>query len=488
MRQFTINVSDLAVCQRCPALLGYKVHRNEKNAWQVGIKGSGYAYGTMFHENISRVFFEIAAKSKHPLHDALAQALSTGESSALEDFVRENIFLPFIEKHSDEYSAGQILAAAQGVRVWVKAMSDFFSEIPSLKLNTLQTMGTVFHRPEQKLQSHYDFRGEGRLVIKGMYDALVFNPDRNEARLFEFKGYSKSDLSVPLSQSLIYAWLVYKHSGIIPSVEVIYLDEQERKPDIFDSASVREMIKAGLPKLFDAAFNTITLRRLPEIIRDITLCSVCKFRKTCIHDWHCKFTRRIGASLVNTLVFFMAAMMITAQVFFFSNLSQQNTIVQAQTLGHRLQFDYLLDESLRLLSEDASSWPSLPADKRASYTKLTPETITGGVLAELSIDVEIYSFYDHIRKTLINTDSNISVDCYNLNYTAINPYFNGDNWKLQSGRNIYKRIFPPMGEGYYLLRIYDKPENGKKALMYQVLIHKNSNKKPEVKSFMEVWF
>ena len=66
-----ISVSDLALCQRCPALLAYKIHRNEKSAWHVGINGSGYAYGTIFHENIAQVFFEGASNPNHELHSKI---------------------------------------------------------------------------------------------------------------------------------------------------------------------------------------------------------------------------------------------------------------------------------------------------------------------------------------------------------------------------------------------------------------------------------
>ena len=125
------TVSDLAVCQRCPALFGYKVHRHEKDAWLQGIKGRGDYYGSMFHKNIARVFFEAAADPFNPLHAALARAISGGRAE-LEEFVRENIFMPFVEKYSGRYTSGQIMAAAEGVRVWVKAMHEFFMEIPSL--------------------------------------------------------------------------------------------------------------------------------------------------------------------------------------------------------------------------------------------------------------------------------------------------------------------------------------------------------------------
>ena len=472
------TVSDLAVCQRCPALFGYKLHRHEKDAWRVGIHGSGNAYGSMFHKNIARVFFEAAADVRSMLHAQAVEAVSGGLAE-LEEFIRENIFMPFVAAHSDEYTPGQLMAAARGVKVWVRAMAEFFAEIPSLRKNPARTMSTVFLAPEQKLQGHYDFPNEGRLVVTGCYDALLFNPDKAEARLFEFKGYAKSDLAVPLSQSLLYAWLIWSFSGIVPSVEVIYLDEEDRKPDVFDPASVKEMMRAGLPGLFYAAFNTITLRRLPEIMRDKDLCGVCRFREGCASDWSGKFRRRLGASMVNVLVFFIAATMITTQVFFFSTLSAENTSVQMETLQHRFQFDYLLDEALKL--ED-SYWPHNQSGIKIIYDKDHP-TIPN----DLTYDDDFSALKHGDIITPANQD--MHVDFYDLNYIFVNGSYmpNSTTWENQSGRNIYKRIFPPMGAGWYLIRIYDEPVNGKRALMYQVLVQRIGNT-PVVKSFQEVWF
>ena len=51
LKECYINVSDAALCQRCPALLAYKIYRGFKDAWKVGINGNGHYYGTLFHKN-----------------------------------------------------------------------------------------------------------------------------------------------------------------------------------------------------------------------------------------------------------------------------------------------------------------------------------------------------------------------------------------------------------------------------------------------------
>ena len=278
-----MSASNLALCQRCPMLLAYTVHRREKDAWKVGISGSGWYYGSLFHKNIARVFFEAASDTSGRLHADIAGALSGGEA-ALGEVVREGIFMPFLERHSGECSTGQIIAIAKGITVWVRAMSEFFTLIPSLMASPEENMPAVFIPPEQRLQAFHDCP-EGRLVVTGCYDALLFNPDRAEARLFEFKGYHKSDLTVPLSQSLIYSWLVWKNTGVMPSVEIIYLDEEDKGPEVFSAEIVSDMVSACLPGLFRAAYGVMSMKRPQEMMRDRNLCAKCPFEARCVNDW-----------------------------------------------------------------------------------------------------------------------------------------------------------------------------------------------------------
>ena len=348
------TVSDIVLCQRCPALLAYSLHKGEKYAWTVGIKGKGSAYGSIFHKNIAQVFFEAASNPRNALHRKTAASIAGG-TETLEAMVRENIFLPFVASSSEGLTAGQVMAMARGVTVWVHAMSEFFSGIPSLLRWPEGNMQTVFIPPEQKLQACYSFHDGNRLMVTGCYDALMFNPDRAEARLFEFKGYMKSDIAVPLSQSLIYSWLIWKHTGIVPSVEIIYLDDEDRVPDVFSSESVMSMIKSGLPGLFFSAFNVIALRGIPEILRDDKLCSVCRFRRKCKDDWgNAGMRRRRGASLLNVMVFMLFAVMVTAQVFFFTTTSMEEIVEEREIMSYRLMLDELVEVGKEALEKTGS--------------------------------------------------------------------------------------------------------------------------------------
>ena len=274
MNGLSISVSDIAIAQRCPFLLAHKIHLDKKSAWRVGKKSNGAFYGSIFHQHIAKTFFKAASNPKSPLHKKLLTAVEGGWES-LSKFILTEIFFPFSKKESKNFKAEQILSIAQASDKLARAVDNFLE----------RNSAVHFALPEGKLQDHYVHQTKNKfekfqLLISGRYDAFIFNPAKNEARLFEFKGLKKTDLSVPLSQSLIYAWLIWKDTKILPSIEVIYLEE-ENFSNIFAPGIVKDLIINTLPDLFKAVYDVLTCRRRPMFLKDEELCSVCKFSKTC---------------------------------------------------------------------------------------------------------------------------------------------------------------------------------------------------------------
>ncbi|MBQ3449907.1 MAG: hypothetical protein IJG34_08455 [Synergistaceae bacterium] len=482
-----ISVSDLALCQKCPMLLAYKIHMGKKSAWRVGIHGNGNAYGSIFHRHISRVFFEAASEPYHPLHENITHAVSAG-GFELESIIRENIFMPFVEQNSERFTSGQIIAMAKGVTVWVKAMSEFFMSIPSLARYSESNMQLIFAEPEQRLKSHFDFH-DGRIYITGRYDALMFNPDRREERLFEFKGYMKSDITVPLSQSLIYSWLIWRDTGIIPSVEIIYLDEEDKQPDIFDSQSICSMMSPTLPELFYSAFNILTLRRKPEILQDKDICYSCKYRKTCRQDMTNLFmnSKRTGASLVNVLVFFLVALMITAQAFFFLSNSAESVAEEREMMQIQLKLDELVDEGkyalLHVVVPNETS-PCIGLISKDYHGAIYKIKISKDKYIEYGTDFYLFrdgrnnqdDEYDSKTKLWENTNHDAAV--FDLNYYFLcedDSKENDISGLAECMANItdeYVKIFPPLGKNYFLIRARVKLSTGN-YIMRQVVIKKD---------------
>ena len=495
------TVSDLSLCQRCPALFAYKILMKEKDAWRVGIEGNGYYYGSIFHEEIAEKFFSAASNPNNKFHKKILASCLQGAES-LKEFIRGNIFIPFIEKKSESLTSGQILSIAHAIEVWVEGMSIFFDK----------KLPPVFLPPEGKLQGCYEIQ-DAKLIINGRYDALIFNQKKAEARIFEFKGFKKSDITVPLSQSLIYSWLIEKTSGIIPSIEIIYLDEE--KPEIFSSEAVKDMI-SKLPNLFYSALNILLLRRMPEMLHDKNLCEVCKFQNTCRNDMNkiFKLKKHRGASMLSLLIFLFASVVITAQVFFFSNISASAVKEDRQILGIRLQLakiseevknNYIKTGKIRTYSnkpQDTSGGTiTFDTDIKASYASYKDLGNKKGSNSE----TDYKNFYEGasgtLPKTLINeiNNANISMDVFTLDYTYITPKVEFNNatkivYEKNNGtylqvKNNHKKIFAPMGSGYYLIRARKEFTDIGKVLMLQTLVSKDvSRGTVTTQSCEEIWY
>lgn len=93
----TISVSDLHLCQHCPRLFGYK-RKGAKNAWRIGLIGSGTLPSNHMH-NIAKTFF----KDVSGLNDLTKRADFIKTISCSSDTLEENIleflraryFIPF---------------------------------------------------------------------------------------------------------------------------------------------------------------------------------------------------------------------------------------------------------------------------------------------------------------------------------------------------------------------------------------------------------
>lgn len=283
-KHYYINVTNVALCQKCLRLAFYSIFLKRKTSF-IGLKSSGY-YGTIFHNKIAGRFFEAASNPEDSLHNKIIEAIKKGRNSFY-DLIRREIFYEFVSTDGKKYLTEQISALASGTEVWINAIWDFLLEIPSLLKSPENNMRTVFQKPEGNVQGTYKqiISGiETELTITGRYDALLFNPDKKQARLFEFKGYKKSDVTVPLSQSLIYAWLIHENTGIFPEIEIMHLSDLNAPIDRFSSLEVQKMIKSALPNLFEAACKVFFLNEVPAPAFDKNLCKSCKYKNSCVTD------------------------------------------------------------------------------------------------------------------------------------------------------------------------------------------------------------
>ena len=281
---FNATATGLHLCQRCPRLLAYQ-KKGEQDAWRVGIAGGKGFYGKIFHRHITGRFHADAASPKNPYRSELAMALQAGEAelkARLGMLIRTRYFTPFLLDKSQNLTADTVVALARATGFWVECLANFLSKVPSLLASPETRMGMVFHQPEKTLRLPYRYADGQKLWVSGRYDCLLFNPDAARAVVFEFKGFNNSDSTVELSQTLIYAWLIAKITGIVPAIKLIYLENE--KPLDVSPVDVKKMMN-NLPHLFDVGRQVLEKRLPLPVAPDSSLCENCPYDARCDKDW-----------------------------------------------------------------------------------------------------------------------------------------------------------------------------------------------------------
>lgn len=236
--------------------------------------------------------------------------------------------------------------------------------------------------------------------------------------------------------------------------------------------------------------------------------------------------RRVGASLLNVMIFMMFAVMITSQVFFFAKWSADSVAEQREIMMYRLRLDSLVEEAKDALKATESKEISHDTNLDENALKFTEfyDGPDSGAYRNRGTQVR---YHDDTKWEMPQAWTDEYGSTYNLTIHDLDYSFDASGWdrddwidKKYNGASSDKKVFaamPPLGvilkdsadnivlntigkpiyttvrNRFYLIRAYaELPENYYGAkLMYQVLVsrdEKSSPHKVDTLSFQEVWF
>ena len=239
-------------------------------------------------------------------------------------------------------------------------------------------------------------------------------------------------------------------------------------------------------------------------------------------------TKRRGASLINVMVFMMFAVMVTAQVFFFTKSSSDSLAEGREIMLYRLHLQSLVEEAKDALKETDSD-KEISHDGRLNdpSNKFTfSEFFAGHGTGSAQVYTQVIKKSDGALWTIDATLTNngkYKVSIHDLDYNFTPDGFNRSTWTDKENGygndNAHKKLFAAMpalsidvgnddAEGnhipeykitnrFYLIRAWTKlPENYYGAkLMYQVLVSRDEADSSsatyhniETLSFQEVWY
>ncbi|MDM8550103.1 DNA translocase FtsK [Desulfobacterales bacterium HSG2] len=285
------NVSEIHLCQRCPRLLAYQLC-GHKNAWRIGLAGTGTMPGKLFHDHIAAPFYKAMA-SESDIRKHLTLLMKSGKNLELGllALIEKHLFLPVMEQHSKKLGEVQIMQLGHGVELWNRFQAQFLDKILQHQKNeTDALLARTFHNPEELIIGIYDLGNDRKFQISGRYDALLFDVTGGEAVVMEFKGRKAGGrVDEDFLQLVLYCWLLRNKTGISPRGAVFYLEEDD-EPEVFYSAEDISNAMQNLSNLFQQVIDVqdavqekgnTTLPSSP----DPQLCEDCEFNPKCEQEW-----------------------------------------------------------------------------------------------------------------------------------------------------------------------------------------------------------
>ncbi|MDD1730133.1 MAG: PD-(D/E)XK nuclease family protein [Methanospirillum sp.] len=281
----TISVSDLHLCQHCPRLYGYKL-KGETNTWRIGLKGSGSLPSTHMHAIANKFFRDLSgngnSKRRAGFIDSLNWKGTTIEDNILE-FLRSEYLIPFLNEYHQQLSDDQITALALAMYRYGRWIASFLNPFINREEQPESIVNGVFQNSEVHISADYIFEDNQRITVTGRPDCLLYDMINCEPIVFELKGLKASDITRDLTQTSLYAWLVYRKTQMLPRIVVLYLEEDE--PEVTYSKDLTGCAIQNLPGLFSMARDVSRNRSDIPRAADRTLCEQCPYSPRCEHDF-----------------------------------------------------------------------------------------------------------------------------------------------------------------------------------------------------------
>jgi len=204
-------------------------------------------------------------------------------SSVFHRFVKEQYLIPFLEEYANTLPYERIEAFASACEQWIGYLNDFItpnlSEIP----DWLTLLQKIVHSSEYLMKSPYSFPDAEMMQISGRPDAILFDPKTKEAVVVEYKARKESDPLQDLAQTSLYSWLVHTSIGILPRVDILYLEEKQPLVRYFVPA-IQDIIE-NHPSLFQLARDILHGKRPVPQCTSPALCQICPYAHTCDGDF-----------------------------------------------------------------------------------------------------------------------------------------------------------------------------------------------------------
>ena len=282
----SLTATDIRVAVECPRLFYLSKKLGGKSLFLPPESSQGI--GTTFHK-LANQFVKLACQNSQfqQLFEADADNLKKEAiATQMEQLFYQLAFYPYFQDitQTDPGKAQPLFQVWQGLRGLIQRWAELLIK-NRYYYSATEVIGKTFIDPDPKLIQHQFTLADGtKQVVKGQFDNLIFDSDRQRLCVVEYKTYEPVDPSAQLAQVAVYSYLLWEKTKL-PVDSAIYCVLPEFKEYYYSWEQLETTVHQLIPPKLQQMQEWLTWEPgqpdPPPSTSQPHLCQICPQQEKC---------------------------------------------------------------------------------------------------------------------------------------------------------------------------------------------------------------
>jgi len=282
----SLTATDIRVAVECPRLFYLSKKLGGKSFFLP--PGSSQGIGTTFHK-LANQFVKVACQNGKfkQLFEAEAEQLKKEAiATQMEQLFYQLAFYPYFQEitKADPGKTQPLFQVWQGLRGLIQRWAELL--IKNRRYHSAaEVIGKTFIDPDPQLMQHQFTLPDGtKQVVKGQFDNLIVDSDRQRLCVVEYKTYEPVDPSAQLAQVAVYSYLLWEKTKL-PVDSAIYCVLPEFKEYYYSWEQLENTVHQLIPPKLQQMQEWLTWEPgqpdPPPSTSQPHLCQICPQQEKC---------------------------------------------------------------------------------------------------------------------------------------------------------------------------------------------------------------
>lgn len=282
----SLTATDIRVAVECPRLFYLSKKLGGKSLFLPLESSQGI--GTIFHK-LANQFVKLACQNSkfQQLFEADAEHLKKEAiATQMEQLFYQLAFYPYFQEitQTDPGKAQPLFQVWQGLRGLIQRWAELLINNRRYHGAT-EVIGKTFIDPDPQLMQHQFTLPDGtKQVVKGQFDNLIFDSDRQRLCVVEYKTYEPVDPAAQLAQVAVYSYLLWEQTKR-PVDSAIYCVLPEFKAYSYSWEQLETTVHQLIPPKLQQMQEWLTWEPgqpdPPPSTSQLHLCQICPQQEKC---------------------------------------------------------------------------------------------------------------------------------------------------------------------------------------------------------------